>query len=299
MALVDVKGPLPTNDSASGGTAADQATLKYTVLYDSGTETAVDAINETGVPVPGDAHPSLANLTANRRTAQRRGLSFLFDVIIQYGTIDITIGGSGAVDPTSRDTQWSERGRPSQVEVDTEADGTVLRNTANDVVRQTIPYSDINLIAVKNYAARQDFTAFFNKVNSAVFEGYAVKRVFLPHVDQAYTEEFFDGETVIYWQATFPFQILIPRTATDPSTWEYRIVNQGMKKKITVGANTFQVPIVDPKTGTQTANQTLLDAAGDVLAIGAAPLFLNGGATAAVAGKVDMYQTADFTTIGL
>ncbi len=300
MALVNVLGPNFSSDNASGGDAADSATLKYTVLYNgAGSETAVDALNETGIPAPGAAHPSLANLTANKRTATRLGKSWLFDVVIQYNTIDVSIGGSKAEAPTDRDTQWSERGRPSQVEVDTRDDGVLLTTSAKERLQISIPYSDLSLIAVKNYAARTDFTGYFNKVNSAIFQGYAVKRLFLPHVDQVYTEEFYDGAMETYWQCTFVFQALIPRTSTDPTTWEYQIVDEGVKKK---GA-TKPISIVDAQTGAQGSSPFLLDGSGDVLATAGTPYFLNDDGTGTLkystSGKVDMYLTADFTAIGL
>jgi hypothetical protein len=296
MALVDVKGPLYSLDTCSGGNAPTSATEKYTVLYDGlGSETSADALNETGIPVGGDAHPSNANLKVNQKQASRRGKSNLFDVIINYNTIDVTIGGSSAVAPLDRDTIWNERGRPSQVEIDTQATGTSIQNKAGDVIRVTIPYSDLTLEAIKNYASRTDFTSYFNKVNSAVFQGFAAKRLFLPHVDQVYTEELFDGEIETYWQARFLFQVRLPRTATDLDTWEYRIVHEGTVEL----DGSDRKNVVDPKTFQKMSVPVPLDATGAALAAGGTILYIDTSGTPSASGKIDVYQTANFTLIGL
>jgi len=299
MAVDKVVGPIMAQDIGTGGTASESAVLVYNVTFTTNGETAIDALSAddgvTAIPDTGDAHPSDATLTVSKKSATRQGNSPFFIVDIQYTSNSTTTSGDAGTTPLSRPTRWNEDPRGGSVEIDTQSDGKVLINSAKQTLTTTIPYSDKNLTATRNVAARIDYDAFFNKVNNAVFEGYAAKRVLLTGVSQTFTEETYDGEVIQYYVLRYNFQLLIPRTAADPNTWEQRILDQG-----NVELKSSKQEVIKDRLHSVMTSFTKLDGSGARLTPGSAAFFLNNNPAAPTTnGKCDVFQTADFSLLGL
>jgi hypothetical protein len=291
------------SDISQGGASANSASLGFEVTFDTLAAYAVDALNATDgvdtIPPQGDPHPSDANLTVRAKQASRTGKVGVFKVTVQYGTTSVTIGGDKATSPLDRPTRWSSRPKSAVVEVDRDSAGALLLTSAKQVVRVPIQHNDEVLVAVKNIASLTDYTAFFDRVNSSAFQGRAPKTLYLGAPSQDFTEELYEGETIQYWQTTWPFEFIVQRATADPSTWEFRILNEGTVR-LDDSTPAKQIKIQDQRTKAIISQPTKLDSLGKVLDTTAAPLFLNdAGATPTVGGLVDMYRTADFTTIGL
>ena len=107
----------------------------------------------------------------------------------------------------------------------------------------------------------------------------------LTGVSQQFTQESYNGAIVEYYQQTFTFRLLIPRTAADPVTWRQRFIDEGTVENI--GGD--QEPIIDPKTNTYFTNPVLLDGAGRRLGAGLSAFF----------NTVQVYHTADFSLLGI
>jgi len=301
MAVDKVIGPVMAGDTGTGGAVSESAVLVYEVSFTTNAETAVDALTAddgtTSIPENGDQHPDDSTLRVQKKQAVRLGSSPLYRVTVNYGTNSTTGRGDAATSPLLRPTRWNEDPRGGSVDIDTQADGKLLLTSAGETVVTQIPYSDKTITATKNSASRVDYDAKYNRVNDDTYQGYAAKRLLLTGVPQRFTEELYEGEVIQYYQQTFTFLLNIPRTSESPSTWEQRIVNEGTvelddgDKTTTVRDKGFNTPIT---------SFTKLDADGKALAPGGTPLFLNNNPNApTAAGKVDVFLTADFDTLGL
>lgn len=291
------------SDSAQGGQNAITATLVYEVTFDSLAVYAPDALDATDgvntVPATNSAHPSDPNLILKNKSVSRTNKVAIFRVRCQYGTNSVTIGGDRAESPLNRPTRWSSRPAPSLIEVDRDSGGELLLTSAKQVVRHQIKHNDEVLVAVKNIASLTDYTAYFDRVNSSAFQGRAAKTLYLGAPSQEFTEELFEGETIQYYVTTWNFEYIVQRATADPSTHEARILNQGTVQ-LDDSTPAKQIQIQDPRTKAIISAPTKLDSTGKVLGTNDTPLFLNNsGATPTAAGKVDMYRTADFNSIGL
>jgi hypothetical protein len=301
MAVDKVTGPIFATDTGSGGAASESATLVYEVSFTTNTETAVDALTAddgtTAVPSSGDQHPSDTTLRVSKKRAARTGKVQLFRVIVEYSTNSTTSVGDSGTSPLSRPTRWSEGPRAGSIEIDTDATGTVIQNSAKQTVVTQIPYSDITFTAVKNLAAQVDYDAYYNKVNDDVFEGYAAKRLLLTGVSQQFTEELYEGTVIQYYTATYVFELNIKRTndVNEPDTWEQRILDEG-----TAILNGTDIEAARDRYNTLLTDNQKLDGSGGLLPSSGTPLFLNtSGATPTAAGKVAVFQEADFDLLGL
>lgn len=310
MAVDKVTGPIFAADTADGGSTPVSAKLVYEVSYDTNTETAVDALSATDgtttIPSTGNAHPSNANLILKEKSSARLGASSLFRIVCTYGTKDSTTVGDKGTSPLDRPVRWSSSERGGTQEVDTDSAGALIATSAKETVAIPIPYSDKGLVAVLNEdvpvgGLPPDYDAFFNKVNDDVYKGNAAKRLLLTGVTSQFTEELYDGSTIQYFSSRFNFSLLIKRTndANDVDTWEQRILNEGTME-LDDNVPPEQKDIRNVQTNTVITSPVNLDAVGKVLATDAAPLFLNNGpAVPTVAGKVDVFLTADFDLLGL
>lgn len=310
MAVDKVTGPIFASDTSTGVTGPIAAKLAYEVSFTTNTETAVDALNAddgtTAIPVKGSAHPSNATLILKEKSAQRIQKSALFRVVLTYGTNDSTTIGDKGTEPLSRPVRWSSAPRGTTQEIDRDAGGTPIKTVPGEVVVTSIPYSDKGLVAVMNEAIPAsglppDYDAYFNKVNDAVFKGYAARRLLLTGVSSQFTEELFDGDTEQYYVTRFQFNLLIKRTsdANDPDTWDQRILHEGIFRRDPSDA-TKKLPIVDERNNTLVTAPVLLDSSGQQLDSSGTPLFLNtGGAAPTAAGKLEVFLDADFSLLGL
>lgn len=312
MAADKVTGPIFANDAATGGFSAFTGKLVYEVSFTTNTETAVDALDAddgtTAIPATGSLHPSSVSLRLKEKSASRVGNGPLFRVVCTYETDDTTTIGDRGTSPTNRPTRWSSAPRGSTQEIDKDSAGKLLVTSAGETIKIPIPYSDKGLVAVMNEAIPvsgfpPDYDAYFNKVNSAAFAGYDAKRLLLTGVSSQFTEELYDGTMEQYYRSTFNFVLLIKRTsgADEVDTWEQRILNEGTVE-LDNGTPAKPKPIINEKNNTVITSPTKLDADGKVQDESEAPLFLNndpGTNPPTTAGKVDVYQTADFDLLGL
>jgi hypothetical protein len=301
MAIDKVTGPIYASDTGTGGAVSESATLVYEVTYTTNTETAVDALTAddltTAIPSNGDQHPSDSVLRVSKKAATRVGKSALFRVVVSYTSNSTTSSGDAGTSPLSRPTRWSEGPRGGSVEIDTQADGKVIQNSAKQTVVTTIPYSDITFSAVKNLAAQIDYDAYYNKVNDDVYQGYAAKRLLLTGVSQQFTEELYEGEVIQYYRATYTFELNIKRTSdvNELDTWEQRILDEG-----TAILNGTDIEAARDRFNTLLTNNQKLDGSGGLLSPSGTPVFLNNNPAApSTTGKVDVFLTADFDLLGL
>jgi hypothetical protein len=202
---------------------------------------------------------------------------------VDYATNSSSSGGSTAVSPLSRDPKWSKRNLPSSLQVDTEADGTAIQTAAKQPVKLSAMHSDMEITVVKNESAFTDYRAYFDKLNSATWNGYGAKAVRIVGISQQYTEELYEGTVIEYYRVTYTFHVIIPRTTVDPTTWDARFLHEGTQSLDPVSSNV--VPNRDATNAILSTPQ-MLDAAGHVTT------------TAAYLTKV-LYQTVSFTTLAL
>ena len=291
------------SDICQGTDFVRTASQTYSVVFASNTVYAPDALNatdgSTAIPVKGQFHPSDVTLTVKTKTVSRRGRVGEFYVVVNYATNSIAIGGNRATTPLDRPTIWSSRPQSSIIEIDRDAAGNLLLTSAKQVVRRQIRHNDEVLIAVKNLPEFTDYTAYFDKVNSASYRSRAAKTLYLGAPSQDFTEEEFEGDIIDYWTSTWAFEFLVQRATADPATWEERILNEGTVQ-LDDGTPAKQIQIQDPRTKAIISAATKLDVVGKVLPIAGTPLFLNdAGAAPTAGGLVDVYNTVDFNSIGL
>ncbi len=312
MAVDKVIGPIFTGDQATGGVGPLTARLTYEVTFTTAAETAVDALTATDgvttVPAAGSVHPSNAVLVLKEKSVSRVGNSYLFRVTCNYATIDSSTVGNQGLAPLNRPTIWNSAPAGSTQEIDKDSTGSLLVTSAKQTIQISIPYSDKSLTATMNEAVPgsglpPDYDAFFNKVNNGVYQGYAAKRLLITGISSTFTEELYDGETEQYYSTRVDFSLLIKRTtgANEVDTWEQRILNEGTMV-LDDKATPEPTAIINESYNTVLSSPVKLDANGKKLATNADPLFLN-NSSATVAptttGKVDIYQSADFSLLGL
>lgn len=290
----------------SGTVVATRALRTYEVSMTTMTDTAAEALaandGTTAIPAPGTAwNASNTLLRARTPQAVRVGNAPLFRVTVPWSIASITFGGRKAVHPTSRAVLYHEFGQPGDVEVDTDAAGALIRNSAGQVLKTTVPHADMYIQAAKNTASRINYRQFFCRANNASYSlagtTYAAEEIFLHYVDQEEVEEVYEGQLITYYRATFHFYVRVQRASNDPDTWRAKILNRGTVSLL----GTAAVPNTDA-TGNIITEPVNLDHLGAMLAPGATPYWLASASTYATDGatsRVAVIQTANFASLGL
>jgi len=281
--LIEVRGPIVPDTATS-----ISAVLTYEVDFLENTVTSAEARQAAGLPAIGDLHPYVGSiLRVDDKKAVKRGSTGTFDVSVTYVVNDPSIGGDQATNPLARPTRWSSSPDAGSAEVDTKKNGTdPIENSSKQPLKLTIPYSDKTLTATAISATEVDYDSFFNKVNSGVYRGYAAKRLLLTGVSQSFTQESYNGAIVEYYQQTFTFRLLIPRTAADPVTWDQRYLDEGTVELVSGN----QEPILDERSHTYITSPVKLDGAG---------LRLDPPTLTAQFLTAEVYDTADFSLLGI
>lgn len=294
---------------ATQATLNESARREFEVLYDDpATATAIDACTATDgvttIPAVGTGFSvTYTTYTAQRPIAMRVGKSALFRVVVPYQINDLTIGGNQSQSPLDRDTEWSSDGIPSTLTVDRDAAGNLIKNSSKQVLKLQIQHADKYIRAVKNYAAMQNFDAYFNRTNSVAYtiegQSYGIETLWLSHVTQDYVEEDFDGSVEQYWRATFHFYAKIKRGSDEPNkSWRFKILDRG---NVVISGAGVQGEVITDDNGNIIVPETNLNGSGDVWD-GTNVYYLNGGgyATASITNDyTTMYQTADFNGLSL
>jgi len=293
----------------STGTLFESAQKEFEVTFDELTSTVLDALTAddgtTIVPAVGSSYSaSFSTYISQRPIGRRIGRSPLFRVIVPYTIQSVQFGGNDSLSPLDRPTEWSSDGVSATLEVDRDAAGNLLLNSAKQVLKTQLQHADKYIRGVKNFATMQNFDAYFSRANSASYtiegQAYGVETLWLSHITQDFVEEEFDGEILQYWRATFHFYFKIKRGTDEPTkAWRFKVLDRGTIKIDTAAPDGFTPIVGDDSVITAETN---LDGSGDVWDK-TNIYWLNGAtgfATAAVGNDYkQMYQLADFNSLGL
>jgi len=296
---------IPTGERAElgAGSAPGTAIKIFQASMLPAANTAVDAgIADDGtnsIPSPGDTYSTTwSGLIAQRAVANKIGSGALYQITVPYKTTSITISGISAQNPTSRDVVYHEFGQPTTLEVDRDYNGNILENSAGQVLKANVQHADLYIQAILNTSSNNNWTPYFTHTNSGSKSingtSYAAHALLLSHVDKVWTEEQFEGQTVVYYKYTFHFYVRFPRGTDDPADWRYKILNQGTVEL----ADSEQVALKDANGNIITEPRNL-DDEGVVVAPGGTPWWLSSANSYSetATSRVQMYQTANFGSL--
>ena len=256
------------------------------------------AVNATGIPDRGDAHPEDSACRVQTRRADVLSL-YLYEVTIGYSTNEPASRDDLADNPMDRPIEVSIGSTEDQVEVESDNAEAPLINSADEPFDPHIqrPWEDLVITVVRNEYKPGDAPSgdvefdktetinWNNVVNVDAWWGWAANHVLCKRP----TGELVNEGAYTYYRVTYKFHVRDGELNGVANDWTRRILDQGFRSK-TVGSGdvvTYETFLDDKK---QPINEPrLLDGAGQPLGEGEDAVYLD----------KDLFPTATFADLDL
>jgi hypothetical protein len=274
MTVLDVKEDTSPG-KRTGSKEADEATLGFVgseqrfftvqlspdTNYLNAIQEALDYTGDSRLQDVWQSHPYDPWMYVNSKTATQ----------IAPDVVEVTVNYTRAQDPLAMDPQFSWTSTSNAENIDSDADGKPIINSAGDTFTDPIQedYYDLVLSYSDNQSSFDPVTArkYQGCVNSDTFLNFPTKTVKCTK----YTATRQRIADIYYWQRDMEFVMRYDPNNALATGWIRRLMDKGFNKLGTGGTR----EVIKDTNGDAMSEPTLLNGEGGVLTDTANPVFLN------------------------